>query len=80
MLGMLRARGPLVVTTLLIRGVASASLAGRGTLVGTGTLGGLGRSDALRSLYPPIEPYKTVCHTGLEPRTSRPHTAYHSLI
>ena len=59
MLAMLRGRGTLVVTTMLIRGVATASLAGRGTLVGTGTLGGLGRSDALRSLYPPIEPYRT---------------------
>ena len=69
-----------MVTTLLIRGVASASLAGRGTLVGTGTLGGLGRGEALRSLYPPIEPYKTVCHTGIEPRTSRPHTACYSHV
>ena len=41
-------------------------LAGKGTLVGTGTLGGLGRTTdtetetpVLRTLYPPIEPYKT---------------------
>ena len=54
---MLRARGPMLIA--LIRGVATTSLAGRGTLVGTGTLGGLGRGDALATLYPPIEPYKT---------------------